>query len=206
MVEPSELRKAERYLRRADPDIGAVISKVGRCRLDEAQQPTSFAALARTIVFQQLSGKAANTIYKRVLATLGRRYPNPESILRASHDDLRAAGLSRQKTTYIRDLAAKVADGSVSLRRLRFRDDEEVIAELTKVKGIGRWTAEIYLMFNLGRLDVLPVDDLGIRSGARNLYGLEDLPDAATLRSIGEPWRPYRSVASWYLWRSLDAE
>lgn len=204
MAEATELRRAERHLRRADARMAELVRRIGRCRLDEARQPTSFAALARTIVFQQLSGKAATTIYRRLLATLGRRHPNPASILAATDDDLRAAGLSRQKTEYLRDLAIKVDSGEVSLRRLRFRGDDEVVAELTRVKGIGRWTAEVYMMFNLGRLDVLPVGDLGIRSGARDLYDLPDLPDEATLMLIGEPWRPYRSVASWYLWRSLD--
>jgi len=184
--------------------MAAVVARVGRCGLIEAQRKASFAALARAIVFQQLSGKAASTIYKRVVVVLGGRPPNPRSILMASPEDLRAAGLSSQKLSYLQDLAEKVDGGALSLRRLGGLDDEEVAAALTQVKGIGPWTADMYLIFHLGRLDVLPIGDLGVRSAAQAVYGLEELPDADTLRCIGKPWRPYRSVASWYLWRSLD--
>ena len=184
--------------------MGAVVARVGRCGLIEAQRKASFAALARAIVFQQLSGKAASTIYKRVLLVLGRRQPNPKSILAAAPEDLRAAGLSGQKLSYLRDLAEKAGSGELSLRRLRHLDNEDVSAELTRVKGVGPWTADMYLIFHLGRLDVLPVGDLGVRSGVRVIYGLQELPDVDTLCHIAEPWRPYRSVASWYLWRVLD--
>ena len=184
--------------------MGAVVERVGRCGLIEARRKASFAALARAIVFQQLSGKAASTIYKRVLLVLDRRQPNPKSILAAAPEDLRAAGLSGQKLSYLRDLAEKVNAGALSLHRLRGLDDDEVSAALTQVKGIGPWTADMYLIFHLGRLDVLPVGDLGVRSGTQAIYGLEELPDADTLRHIAEPWQPYRSIASWYLWRFLD--
>jgi len=204
MVERADLRKAERHLGKADKTMARIVERVGRCRFDEAQSKASFAALARVIVYQQLSGKAAATIYKRFVAALGRRQPNPASILGAPAQALRAAGLSGQKTAYLIDLAEKVDSGALSLRRLRHLDDDEVIAELTQVKGIGRWTAQMYLMFHLGRLDVLPVGDLGIRAGARDAYGLAELPDAATLERVGEPWRPYRSIGSWYLWRNQD--
>jgi len=204
MVERADLRKAERHLKGADPTMATLVDQVGRCRYDEAQSTASFAALARVIVYQQLSGKAAATIYRRFVKALGRRQPNPASILGTPVETLRAAGLSGQKTAYLIDLAGKVDSGALSLRRLRHLDDEEVITELTRVKGIGRWTAQMYLMFHLGRLDVLPVCDLGIRAGAREAYGLAELPDAATLEGIAEPWRPYRSIGSWYLWRNQD--
>ena len=204
MVERADLRKAERHLKRSDATMAMIVEKVGRCRYDEAQSRASFAALARVIVYQQLSGKAAATIYGRFVKALGRRQPNPASILDTPVETLRAAGLSGQKTAYLIDLARKVDSGALSLRRLRHLADEEVITELTQVKGIGRWTAHMYLMFHLGRLDVLPVGDLGIRAGARDAYGLAELPDAATLERLAEPWRPYRSIGSWYLWRIQD--
>ncbi len=204
MIEHTDLRRAERHLRRADPSMASVVKRVGPCGLIDAQRKASFAALARAIVFQQLSGKAATTIYKRVLRVLGRRQPNPKSILAAAPDELRGAGLSGQKFSYLQDLAEKVDSGELSLRRLRYLDNEEVSTELTRVKGVGPWTADMYLIFHLGRLDVLPVGDLGVRSGTQAIYELEELPDADTLRRIAEPWRPYRSVASWYLWRVLD--
>ncbi len=181
-----------------------VIDRVGRCRFDEAQQQASFPALVRSIVYQQLSGKAAATIYRRFVAVVGKRPPNPRSILDTPFAELRAAGLSRQKATYIVDLAGKVDSGALSLRRLRFLDDDEVVSQLTQVKGIGRWTAHMFLMFHLGRLDVLPVGDLGIRSGFRRVYELEEEPDVAVMEEIAGPWSPYRSVGSWYLWRALD--
>ncbi len=186
--------------------MAQLIEREGKCRYDEAQQRASFAALVRSIVYQQLSSKAAGTIYGRLTAGLGRRQPNPQSRLDADPDSLRAAGLSRQKAAYIVDLAGKVDSGALSLRRLRFLDDKEVIEQLTQVKGIGTWTAHMFLMFHLGRLDVLPVGDLGIRSGFREAYGLDELPDAATMERIATPWAPYRSIGSWYLWRSLDGE
>ncbi len=205
MVERSELNKAVRRLRRCDSTMARLIEIEGKCRFDEAQQKASFAALTRSIVFQQLSAGAATTIYKRFVAALGRRQPNPRSILEADPAALRAAGLSRQKAGYIVDLAGRMDSGALSLRRLPFLDDEAVIDELTQVKGVGRWTAQMFLMFHLGRLDVLPVGDLGIRSGFRDVYGLDDLPDSATMERIAAPWKPYRSIGSWYLWRAQDA-
>ena len=200
MMERAEIRGAERHLKGCDPVMAGIVKRVGRCRIDEVQRDSSFEALARTIVFQQLSGKAANTIYGRLLKTLGKRRPNPESILRATDDQLRSAGISRQKMRYLRDLSEKIKTGQLSLRRLPYLDDEGAIEELIQVVGIGRWTAGVYLIFRLGRFDVLPVDDLGLRDSARLEYGLEGLPDAKTLLGIGEPWRPYRSIGSWYLW------
>jgi len=204
VVERAELSRAVRHLKRNDPTMAAIIVRHGRCRLDEAQHRASFAALARSIVFQQLSGKAASTIYRRFTAAIGSRQPTPRAVLAADPATLRAAGLSRQKTAYIVDLAAKVDAGALSFRSLRRLQDEQVIEQLTQVKGVGRWTAQMFLMFHLGRLDVLPVGDLGIRAGFRAAYELPELPDVATMESIATHWAPYRSIGSWYLWRSQD--
>jgi DNA-3-methyladenine glycosylase II len=157
-------------------------------------------------VWQQLSSKAAATIYRRVLALLPEGGPpTPGGILALQEADVRAAGLSRAKTAYIRDLAARVRDGDVHLDALGTLEDDPVIAELTKVKGIGRWTAEMFLMFRLHRPDVLPVGDVGIANAIRRAYHLRKIPSPVRIQKIAEPWRPYRSVACWYLWRSLDA-
>lgn len=206
MVERAELNRAVRHLKRCDRAMARLIERHGRCRYDEAQHKASFAALTRSIIYQQLSSKAASTIYRRLTEAIGRRQPNPRSILDTDLDSLRAAGLSRQKAAYIVDLAEKVDSGALSLRRLRFLDDKEVIEQLTQVRGIGRWTVHMFLMFHLGRLDVLPVGDLGIRSGFRDAYGLGELPDMTTMETIAMPWAPYRSIGSWYLWRSQDRE
>lgn len=200
LVRRSELVRAERHLRGADPVMKGLVERYGRCRLDEAQREVSFDALVRSIVCQQLSSKAAATIYGRFVEAIGGAGPDPESILSTPEERLREAGLSRQKATYLRDLAGRVTDGSVCLGDLHERSDDEVIDELTRVKGIGPWTAQMFLIFHLGRLDVLPVGDLAVRESARGAYELETL-SPAELRELAEPWRPYRSVASWYLWR-----
>jgi DNA-3-methyladenine glycosylase II len=204
VIDRAELNRAVRHLKRRDPTMKRLIERAGRCRFDEAQHSASFAALVRSIVHQQLSGKAAGTIYGRFTAAIGRRQPNPQAILTTPPEKLRDAGLSRQKAAYIRDLAARVDGGELSLRRLRHLPDEDVIEQLTRVKGIGRWTAQMFLMFHLGRLDVLPVGDLGIRAGFRDAYDLGELPDAATMEEIAASWSPYRSIGSWYLWRAQD--
>ncbi len=204
MVERVELNKAVWHLKRCDSTMARLIKIAGKCRFDGSQRKASFAALTRSIVFQQLSGKVATMIYKRFVATLGRRQPNPRSILEADPEALRSAGLSWQKISYMIDLAAKVDSGTLSLRRMRFLEDEEVIDELTQVKGVGVWTAQMFLMFHLGRLDVLPVGDLGIRTGFRNAYRLGDLPNNEKMECIAAPWKPYRSIGSWYLWRFQD--
>jgi DNA-3-methyladenine glycosylase II len=162
--------------------------------------------LSRAIFFQQLAGPAARAILGRVLATLGSDEDNwytPAQLLAASDEQLRGAGLSRQKMVYLRDLADKFASGELSEGVLHEFDDEEVIKRVSAVKGIGRWTGEMFLIFSLGRPDVLPVDDLGVRRGMQIAYGVADLPKPDEMRSIAEPWRPYRSVGTWYMWRSL---
>jgi DNA-3-methyladenine glycosylase II len=198
---PSYAAAALRHLKRADPAMARIIRQVGPFQIRVNRR--RFQALARAIIFQQLAGSAATAIYLRFVGLFpGRGFPTPAQVLAVSDDELRRAGLSRQKALYLRDLAAHVANKSLNFHRFAALSDDEVIADLTRVKGIGRWTAEMFLMFNLGRPDVLPLDDLGLRSAARQAYQLPALPSKRELEQIGEPWRPYRSVASWYLWQS----
>ena len=200
-------RRAEQYLAERDPVLRTLIATYGRCALAHSQREDPFTALVEAIVWQQLSGKAAATIYRRVLALLPNGGPpTPDGILVVPEAALRAAGLSRAKTAYIRDLAARVRGGDVHLDALGALDDEGVVVELTKVKGIGRWTAEMFLMFRLHRPDVLPVGDLGIGNAIQRAYRLRKTPAPERMQRIAARWRPYRSVACWYLWRSLDAE
>jgi DNA-3-methyladenine glycosylase II len=189
------------HLRDADPVLARVIDAVGP--LEIALRRERFQALGRAIIFQQLAGAAAHTIYTRFVGLFpGRHFPTPRQVLDAPSQDLRRAGLSRQKSLYLKDLAAHVDNGTLNFHRFAKMDDEEIILDLTRVHGIGRWTAEMFLIFNLGRPDVLPVDDLGVRNAARRLYRMRKMPDARRLRVLAERWRPYRSAASWYLWRS----
>lgn len=194
---------ALRHLRR-DPAMRELIRKAGPFTLVPRRPAAPFPALLRSIVYQQLSGKAAATIHRRVLELFpGRGHPSPAQFLTVDDTALRAAGLSNNKSRAVRDLAERVLDGTVpSLRRLRGMDDEEIIARLTAVRGVGRWTVEMLLIFALGRPDILPLNDLGVHRGFCRVYGGE--PDAAVLAARGEVWRPFRSVASWYLWRAAD--
>jgi DNA-3-methyladenine glycosylase II len=171
-----------------------------RGRSDDA-----YGALVRTIVGQQLSTKAARTIYARLVAQFGDNPPTPAELLAAEDEALRPAGLSRQKIGYLRDLAARVESRELDLDALHQLPDEEVSARITAVKGLGQWSADMFLIFHLRRPDVLPVGDLGIRRAAEKVYGLPGLPDADGLRALAEPWRPWRTLASLYLWESLDA-
>jgi DNA-3-methyladenine glycosylase II len=203
-VNPAEYNRATRLLIRSDPVLAAIIRRHGPCGLAAAQRADHFTALVRAITFQQLSGKAASTIYARMTALMPGGNPTAEAFAALSDDQLRAAGISRQKGGYLRDLSEKVIRGTLDLDALDHLPDEQVIAELVKVKGIGRWSAEMFLIFRLHRPDVLPVGDLGIVNAIRKAYGLRKCPTSARILRIGEAWRPYRSVASWYLWRSLD--
>jgi DNA-3-methyladenine glycosylase II len=197
-------RAALRHLSESDPVLARVIRRVGPCRLEPRRSGTHFEALARAIVYQQLSGKAAGTIHARVLSLYPRRRLRPAALLATDDVALRAAGLSRQKIGYMRDLAAKVDANEVPLARLdRFADDE-IIERLTRVKGIGRWTVQMFLMFRLGRPDVLPELDLGVQNAIHRAYGLARRPTPTEVLAIGQSWRPWASVASWYLWRSLE--
>ncbi len=198
-------RRALLHLRRVDPVLGRVIDRVGRCRLAPRSDGTHFDHVVRAIVYQQLSGKAAKTIHERLIANWGRP-PTPADLLAVSDEALRAAGVSRQKAGYLRDLAARAASGEVPFDALHALDDEQVIARLTSVKGVGRWTAQMFLLFRLGRPDVLPEADLGIQKAIQRAYRLRALPKPERVRRIGACWSPFSSVAAWYLWRSLDGE
>jgi 3-methyladenine DNA glycosylase/8-oxoguanine DNA glycosylase len=202
-LDPGLLRRAAAHLRKSDPVLARLVHALGPCRLEVDRRGGAFASLAEAIVYQQITGKAAVTIHRRLCALVGRRHPRPQDILAASDAQLRGVGLSRQKIRYLRDLSEKV-QGGLSLGRFSRLSDDDVIAALTTVKGIGRWTAEMFLIFRLGRLDVLPVDDYGVRKAMQRAYRMRALPKAERMRRVAEAWRPYRTVASWYLWRSAD--
>lgn len=196
----------EEELAARDPRLAALIARVGPFTVKPTGLVRPFHALARSIAYQQLSGKAAATIFARVCALYPRKtWLRPADILATPDEVLRAAGLSRAKTAAFKDLAAKSLDGTVPTRRALARlSDEEIIARLTSVRGIGRWTVEMLLLFHLGRLDVWPVDDLGVRKGYARAFGKRAAPTPKQLLALGEKWRPYRSVAAWYFWRALD--
>ena len=196
--------KARRLLMRRDPVMRELMRRYGACGLADSQHADPYKALVHSIMSQQLSSKAAATIARRFVDLFGGTFPTPAQVLAMPAERLRSAGLSGMKVSFIRDLAQRVQDGTLHLDALDTMTDEEVIAELTKVKGIGRWTAEMFLMFRLHRPDVLPVGDLGIVNAMKKAYGLRKPPTPARMMKIGESWRPYRSVACWYLWRSLD--
>jgi DNA-3-methyladenine glycosylase II len=195
-----------RYLTQADPQLGDLIARVGPFAMRPRITHSLFASLLRSIVYQQLSGKAAATILGRVVRlTAPRRFPTPRDLLQLPPERLREAGLSAAKTAAVRDLAARTLDGTVPpLASIRRMEDEEVIQRLTLVRGIGRWTVEMLLIFRLGRPDVLPLDDLGVRKGFARVFRKGKLPEPATMLRRGEAWRPYRSVATWYLYRALE--
>jgi DNA-3-methyladenine glycosylase II len=195
--------RAQRHLARRDPILKRLIATIGPCTLQ--YEPNRFALLVRAIISQQISGKAAASIRARLVETLGRGGVTPAAILRLSDKKLREAGLSGAKARAIRDLASKVSCGEVCLEDIHERDDEEIVAHLDPVWGIGRWTAEMFLIFSLGRTDVLPVHDLGLRAGVQRSYGLKKMPGAEELVRLAESWQPYRSIATWYIWRSLGA-
>jgi DNA-3-methyladenine glycosylase II len=187
---------------RRDPILAAVIRRVGPCSMEHRGDP--YRMLLRSVIYQQLAGAAARTIDGRLRAAWRGRYPRPELLLAARDAQLRAAGLSRQKIKAVRSVAEAFAAGDVTNRALRRMDDDAVIASVTQIHGIGQWTAHMMLMFSLGRPDVLPVGDYGVRKGAMQLYRLRELPKPRELEALAEPWRPYRSIASWYLWRVAD--
>lgn len=193
---------ALRHLHSADPVLRRVIAQVGPFRLKGRRN--RFQSLVRAIIFQQISGSAGQSILTKLDRLLAPAGITPESILRFNPAQLRTAGVSPQKAGYLLDLAAKVASGEVQLEKISRLSNDEVVAELTKIKGIGVWTAQMFLMFSLKRIDVFPHGDLGIRSALRNLYGLRDLPDEKKSHRIARSWRPYATVASWYCWRSLE--
>jgi DNA-3-methyladenine glycosylase II len=195
-----DFRKAQRHLSRRDPLLRPVIKRVGPCTLQPGGD--AFELLARAIISQMISTKAAVAIGARVVAALEPHGLIPPAVAAANEETLRGAGLSRSKALAMKDLASRAESGELPLDRLAELSDEEVIECLVPVRGIGRWTAEMFLIFSLGRLDVLPVDDFGLRAGVRDVYGLPELPGRAELRERAEVWRPYRSIATWYFWRS----
>jgi DNA-3-methyladenine glycosylase II len=199
--------EAVEHLRGADPTLRELIDRLGPLDPEARRRgrPTdAYGALLRSIVGQQLSTKAARSIYERVTALFDGRTPTPEQLLAADPEVVRGAGLSRPKVRYMRDLAEHVLSGQLELDRLDELSDERITAELTAVKGLGQWTADMFLIFHLGRPDVLPVGDLGVRRAVEHAYGLPEIPSPEEVERLGERWRPHRSLASLYLWRSLD--
>lgn len=199
-----QMRTAIRHLKTCDPVLGALIERVGPYRI-EFREP-SFETLVRSIVFQQLSGKVARVIYGRLASVLPDGRVTPEGVLGLRFERMRRLGLSRQKTVYIRDLARHTVKGKVTFEQLPGFPDEDVITHLTAVKGIGEWTAQMFLIFALRRHNVLPTGDLGIRSAIKKAYGLAELPKPHEVEELARGWHPYCTVASWYLWRSLDGQ
>jgi len=196
------MKKALEHLKKSDPVLRDIIGRVGPYRQQFAEP--DFTSLARSIVYQQLNGRAAATIFGRFAAGCGAAGVVPETVARMRMPKLRSFGLSAQKSSYIKDLASLTVKGEIDFAALPGLADEEVIATLTRVKGIGVWTVHMFLIFALRRPDVLPVGDYGIRAAIRKAYGLAELPKPPEVLRIAQPWRPYASVASWYLWRSLD--
>jgi DNA-3-methyladenine glycosylase II len=206
MSPASPHQKAINHLRKVDPVMADVIARVGRCTLAPRTEWTHFDALVRSIVYQQLSGKAAATIHGRVLQLIGDGAETANRIVATSHEAFRAAGLSNQKASYVRNLAEHVLDGSLPVETLDSMGDDDIISALTQVKGIGRWSAQMFLMFRLGRPDVLPDLDLGIQKGIQKAYGLRKLPTPKQVLKRGAKWAPYRTVGSWYMWRILEVD
>ncbi|CAN5440328.1 DNA-3-methyladenine glycosylase [soil metagenome] len=202
-----EWSEHDRELMKLDPKLGRVMKERGPIHPDRdrrASRSDPYTALARAICGQQLSTKAAATIWGRIEELYGGGVPTPEQVIDSDPQELRDAGLSWSKVSYFRDLAERVRDGELDLKALPQLSDEEIITELTEIKGIGRWTAEMFLIFHLGRPDVLSAGDLGIRKGAQLAHGLEEMPSRAELEAMGGAWRPHRTLACLYLWRSLD--
>lgn len=201
MIPPEIYRKAQRHLARRDPVLRRLIAAVGPCTL--RHDPDRYGALVRAIIAQQISSRAAASIHGRLVEALTPPGVSPAGILGLSAQELRSVGLSAAKARALVDLAEKVLDGTVPLDDLHRRTDEEVIQCLLPVRGIGRWTAEMFLIFSLSRLDVLAVSDFGLRVGVQRQYALSEPPGKGQLEELAEPWRPYRSIATWYFWRSL---
>lgn len=201
----TKLTGAAKHLSQNDPVLAAVIARTGACTIKP--HTNYYQELVDSIISQQLSIKAAATIEGRFKAIFGDVYPTPEQILSTDHETLRSAGLSNAKCNYIRDLAQYIVKGKIDLNKLNALSNSEIVQELTAVKGIGEWTAHMFLMFAMARLDVLAVGDLGIRSGIKKLYKLPELPDSQQIKdlAIKNKWAPYETVACWYIWRSLDS-
>ena len=195
------MRKAVNHLKKSDPVLRAIIERIGPCRMEFG--PPEFHSLAESILYQQLNGKAAATIFQRFTGLAGDPL-TPEGILKLTDEELRSVGLSKQKSAYLKDLAAKTKAGSLDFSRLADLPDQEVIQHLTQVKGVGVWTAQMFLMFTLKRPDVLPTGDYGVQAAIKKHYKKRKWPKPHIMEKIAKPWAPYRSVACWYLWKSLD--
>ena len=193
---------AIQYLRKVDSNLEKIIKIVGKYSIKIRNDP--FQSLVESIIYQQLAGRAANAIYNRFIEYYDNHQVTPTGILNSPIDNLKKVGLSNRKIEYLKDLASHVYDGRINLQELSKMNDEEIINKLINVKGIGRWTSEMFLIFSLGRQDVLPVTDLGVRKAMEKVYSLSELPKPHTMIEIAEPWRPYRSIATWYLWKSLS--
>jgi len=197
------MRSAVRHLRKSDPILAGIIERVGPCRME--YRSAEFHSLARAIIYQQLNGKAAFIIFKRFAALAGEPL-TPAGILKLSGEQMRAAGLSRQKSSYLKDMAERAARGELDFTRLPEMSDEEVIKHLTQVKGVGVWTAHMFLIFTLRRPNILPTGDFGVRMAIKKHYKKRQLPKPTQMEKIAKAWEPYRSIACWYLWRSLDVK
>jgi DNA-3-methyladenine glycosylase II len=197
------MRSAIRHLKKSDPILAAIIERVGPCRMEFG--PPEFHSLAEAIVYQQLNGKAAVTIFKRFAALTGEPV-TPQGILKLADAQLRSVGLSKQKSSYLKDMAERAARGDLDFSRLHAMTDDEVIKHLTQVKGVGIWTAHMFLMFTLRRPDVLPTGDYGIQAAMKRHYKKRKMPKPEQMEKIARAWQPYRSVACWYLWKSLDVK
>ncbi len=193
-------KQAVKFLKK-DPKLAKIIKYVGSYEISLMKNP--YESLVEAIITQQLSGKAAESISKR-FRKLFARFPKPADVIKMPDSRLRSAGLSGMKVKYIKDLSEKIESKELKIRSLKNMADEEVIIQLTQVKGVGRWTAEMFLIFSLGRLDVLPVGDLGLKKGIQRMYSMPDLPEKDKIEDLAEKWRPYRTVATWYIWKSLN--
>jgi DNA-3-methyladenine glycosylase II len=199
-------RKAVNHLRRVDPVMADIIARVGTCRFKAVEEMTHFEAVVRSIIYQQLSGKAAATIHGRVAALFEGGKPNAQALALLADEPLRSAGVSSQKLRYLRDLTGRVVAKELPIDELHRLGDDEILRHLTSIKGVGKWTAQMFLMFRLGRPDILPDGDLGIQKAVQKAYRLRKLPPPARVLAIGAKWAPYRTIASWYLWRSIDGD
>ena len=193
---------AVQYLCKVDSNLEKIIKIVGKYSINIRNDP--FQSLVESIIYQQLAGKAANAIYNRFINYYNNKQITPTLILNSPNDNLKKVGLSNRKINYLKDLALHVYDGRINLEELPKMNDEEIINKLVNVKGIGRWTSEMFLIFSLGRQDILPVTDLGVRKAIQKVYSLSELPKPNIMMEIAKPWRPYRSIATWYLWKSLS--
>ena len=193
---------AVQYLCKVDSNLERIIKIVGKYYINIRNDP--FQSLVESVIYQQLAGKAANAIYNRFINYYNNKQITPARILNSPNDNLKKVGLSNRKIDYLKDLALHVYDGRINLEELPKMNDEEIINKLVNVKGIGRWTSEMFLIFSLGRQDILPVTDLGVRKAIQKVYSLSELPKPNTMMEIANPWRPYRSIATWYLWKSLS--